>query len=311
MKILVTGGCGFIGSHVIETLQKDGHKILVVDDCSTGKIGNIEHLLSDNMRVKMVKVDILDYFVLLDVFRKFRPDIVIHLAAQAAISTSVEFPVGDATINILGTLNVISAANDVCAQRLVFSSTSAVYKYTSWKIKESFELAPDSPYGVSKLSAERYIQVLFPNSTILRFGNVFGERQVPIGENQVIPRAIRHFEYGDDFKVHGDGEQKRDFIHVRDVAEAVGYSMFAPRGIYNIASGRKISVNDVLGLLDEIYEVPGYRWTHTERDDPRHSVCMDISRAWKMMAWKPKIKFLDGLRRTVEWWKGIDRDEIR
>jgi len=310
MRILVFGGAGFIGSHVVELLHSGNNDIFIFDDLSTGKLENIQHLISvqNNSRVHFELLDIQRRDHVFDAFCNFRPEIAINLAAQAAISTSISDPEYDAKVNIKGMLHVIAAAKECHCQQIIFSSTSAVYKEKKWgKLRERDHLGPQSPYGISKLAAERYLRTLFPDSIVLRFGNVFGPRQVPIRENQVIPRMIRHFEYGDNFQIFGDGEQTRDYVFVDDAAYAVAQAMLSQSGTYNIASGKRMSVNDVAESLADIYGVRGYEWEHRKEPEPRHDICMDSSLAYTHLGWKPTTPFMDGLKQTVEWWKKRER----
>jgi UDP-glucose 4-epimerase len=178
-----------------------------------------------------------------------------------------------------------------------------VYKETNAKLKESSQILPANPYGISKLAAEYYLRCMFPASTILRFGNVYGERQVPIGDNQLIPRMIRHFKYGDTFYIHGDGKQERDFVYAGDVAQAVVNSLYNKPGIFNVASGQSFSVNEIAGIVEDFYGIQGYKWDHNEMQDPRRSVCMKISEAYDHLHWKPIVGIREGINRTIRWWE--------
>ena len=298
MKILVTGAAGFIGSHVVDLLSKD-HEILALDNLSTGKRENIDP------KIQFAKCDITAFFDLLGEMYDFEPQAVIHLAAQSAIMTSIENPIRDAHHNIMGTLNVIHACQKMGINRLIFSSTSAVYNIHEvvYPLKETTSLKPESPYGISKLAAESYVRLQMPEGIILRFGNVYGPRQVPIGENQVIPRMIKHFKNGDQFFIHGDGKQKRDFVYVGDVARAVKAALTGNPGIYNIASRDSVSINELATMIESLYDLPGYQWMHTDTQDPRRDSCMDIFAASMGLDWKPEMNIEAGLKRTVEWWK--------
>ncbi|RPJ28025.1 MAG: NAD-dependent epimerase/dehydratase family protein [Chloroflexi bacterium] len=304
-KIMILGGAGFIGSHVVDLLHKNqSNQLFIFDDLSTGRHENVRHLISEkyNTRIKFDMLDVKKREHVDDAFSRFHPEVVILLAAQAAISVSERDPKFDADTNIGGMLNVISASRQFGARRIVFSSTSAVYREKTWgKLKESDFCEPKSPYGISKLASEHYLRTLFQESVVLRFGNVFGPRQAPIGDNQVIPRMIRHFKFGDDFKIFGDGKQTRDYVYVGDVAEAVECAMVGTPGTYNIATGKRLSVNEVARGIEELYEVPGYKWEHRAENDPRRDICLDVRRANEFLGWKPRVSFTEGLKRTKDW----------
>lgn len=304
MKVLVTGGAGFVGSHTVELLKKCDCEVYILDDFSTGKMKNIESSLCE--RVRVVDMDITQRGAIREAFRWFKPEAVIHLAAQSAITTSVENPARDVVVNILGTLSVLQASIEYKVSRFVFSSTSAVYreKKTLFReLKEHDDLFPTSPYGISKLAAEFYIRTMFPSHVILRYANVYGPRQVPIGENQVIPRMIKHFKHGDKFYIHGSGNQERDFIYVEDVARANVDALYGTPGVYNVATGHSFRVNDVAMMVAKYYEVPGYMWEHTKKEDPRGSVYMDASEARTGLGWSFKTPLQDGIVKTIDWWE--------
>ena len=307
MNIMIIGGAGFIGSHVVDLLHKNqSNHLFIFDDLSTGKLENIRHLISTkhNTRTRFELLDVNKWEHVFDAFERFKPEVVILLAAQGSIAKSEEDPNLDANTNILGMLNVTRAAKRCSVRKIIFTSTSAVYRERRWgKLRESDVCEPKSPYGISKLAAESYLRHLFPESVVLRLGNVYGPRQVPIGENQVVPRAIRHFKYGDEFQVFGDGRQTRDYVFVRDVAEAVQCSITGKAGTYNIATGKRHSVNDVARALADLYEVPGYPWEHRAEGDSRRDICLDVRRAEEYLDWVPHTKFVDGLKMTKEWWE--------
>lgn len=309
MKILLSGGSGFIGSHVAETLRRGDHCVMVLDNFSTGRMENIQNFLGMGGRftpgdVQLQEGDISAFPTVMSVFQSYKPDAVIHLAAQAAISTSIENPQRDMIVNGIGTLNMLEAAKKTGVKRFVLASTSAVYRESKFfKTKEDAPLEPNTPYGCSKLAAEMYVRSMFPNSTILRFGNVYGPRQIPIGGNQVIARMMRHFIFGDNFTITGNGKQERDYIYVDDVAQAVTYALYGERGTYNIASGKSISVNEIASLVEEAFCVSGYKWEHSGVEDTRRHVCMEISAARKGLGWQPRTNILDGIQQTAKWWK--------
>lgn len=304
MRVLITGGAGFIGSHIADLLLENGHQVFIVDNLSTGRLENVP---ADAVFQDM---NILNFGSMAMAFREVRPEAVIHLAAQPAISTSVENPYNDFDINVRGTMIMIDLCQSFGVARMVFSSTSAVYERSGVCREYESRLVPESPYGISKLTAEMYVRYLLPESVVLRFGNVYGPRQVPLGENQLIARIIRHFEYGDPFYIHGDGYQMRDFVYVRDVAGAVMASLSPLEGIpgvYNIASGWSRSVLEISGAFAKYYDVLGYKWEFDEDRGERQQVIMNIGRAQRFLGWEPKEPFEFGIAKTIEWWKARDK----
>jgi UDP-glucose 4-epimerase len=299
-RVICTGSCGFIGSHVVDLLLKEGHQVWCLDDLSSGKRENLPD------KIEFAKVDVGNWWDLVAEFVDCEPEVVIHLAAQPSICDSIDNPIRDGFVNVMGTLNIIRASQKIGVKRLIFSSTSAVYAsiYTDLPIPEDFPRFPESPYGISKLAAESYIRNLMPeNSVVLRLGNVYGPRQVPLGQNQLIPRMIKHFENGDEFFIHGDGEHKRDFVYVEDVARAVLLAIDGKPDVYNIACGNAVAVNCVATMLEEIYEVPGYAWQHDDQPDPREKIELSIWKAKEGLGWEPSVDLKTGLQKTVKWWK--------
>lgn len=314
MRVLISGGAGFIGSHTADAMRRGGHNVLVLDNFSTGKMDNLAEFCAmggkfNHADVCIKEGDVSSFGTVAQIFYDFKPESVIHLAAQAAISTSIENPVRDLNVNGIGTINMLCAAKKYGAKRFVLASTSAVYKDNSLKmfkksIDEKTILEPNTPYGISKLAAEMYTRTMFPNAVILRFGNVYGERQVPIGDNQLLSRMIRHFKFGDKFFIHGSGNQKRDFVHVSDVVQAITYAMYDNHcGTYNIATGQSVSVNEIAKLVENYYGVPGYNWDHTDKEDTRKQVCLDVSAAEYALNWCARVNIVDGVKRTIEWWE--------
>jgi UDP-glucose 4-epimerase len=300
MKILVTGAAGFIGSHVVDLLLEKGNEVLCLDDLSSGKRENLPS------KIDFAKVDVGRWFDLVAEFVDFEPEAVIHLAAQPSICDSIENPIRDGYVNVMGTLNVIRASQKIGVKRLIFSSTSAVYSelYSAIPYPEIFPCRPKSPYGISKFAAESYVNNMMPeNSVVFRFGNVYGPRQVPIGENQVIPRMIRHFEEGYEFFIHSDGMQLRDYIYVGDVARVCVMALTGESGIFNVANGIGVSVNRIAAEIEQIYGVPGYKWEYDNKPEPRRKVELDIQSVREAFSWEPTVGMTEGLQKTVEWWK--------
>lgn len=302
MKILVSGGAGFIGSHTVDLLTDRGHEVLVVDNFTTGRSENLREFKGD-----ICTCDIREEAELKDCFKQFKPEAVLHLAAQSAISVALQHPDADLDCNAFGTLNMLCFAKQFGVKRFVFSSTSAVYDERKWifSLTEDAPCNPSTPYGISKLAAEHYVRTMFPNHLILRYANIYGPRQRPLGENQVVARAFSHFIKGDEFFVHGHGNQKRDFVHVYDIIYANFLALIGKNvGTYNAASGKSISVNRLLSAIAEIYEVDGYQWEHTDRNDPRGDVYLNASKIRNEIGWKPYVSLKKGIHDTAAWWEG-------
>lgn len=303
MKILVTGAAGFIGSHVVERLVSLGHDVMILDNLSTGRIENLETVLD---KIKGHYCDIVNLGELDSCLNQWgSPDAIIHLAAQAAITTALKNPFRDLEVNGIGTLNMLRLAESYHVKKFVYASTSAVYgdKWTG-QLKEGMPKMPDNYYGISKLTGEYYVRIANMDTTILRLGNVYGPRQVPIGENQVVPRMIKHLLDGDEFFIFGDGRQRRDFVYVKDAARAFTMAVEAQGGIYNIATGHSVEVNWIANFL-----APDHQWQYDlSRIDQRTNVQMDISEATMRLGWTPWTKAKDGLQETMEWWKSCQKE---
>lgn len=303
MNIMIFGGCGAIGSHVVDLLHKNsGNQLFIFDDLSTGKLENIRPLISTkhNTRIRFEMLDIVNRAHVDDAFHRFQPDVVILMAEMEGDAR------GEAEVNILGTLNVIDAAKRLGARRIVFTSTSAVYRERWWgKARETDTPCPTTPYGISKLAAENYLRTLFPESVILRLGNVYGPRL----EGGLSARMIRHFKFGDEFQIYGDGRQARDWVYVEDVARAVKLAMTGKLGTYNIGKGKRISVNEVARAMEEIYEVRDYKWERRGEAGARAGMCLDIRAAEESLDWVPEVTLSEGLKRTMDWWNNTPPEQ--
>jgi UDP-glucose 4-epimerase len=306
MRSLVTGGAGFIGSHVVDALVERGDEVLVVDDLSTGKRENLAEALAAG--AELLEADIRDPAAMTTAFERARPDAVFHLAAQIDVRRSVADPAFDMTLNVGGTLNLLERARLAETDRFVFASTGgAIYGEGEGRelpLVETAECLPDAPYGQSKLAAEGYVSLyrrLFGvEATVLRLGNVYGPRQDPRLEAGVVAIFCDALTGGTRPTVFGDGEQTRDYIYVGDVAaafvEAAGGAGIGP---YNAGTGIETSV---LELGETIAAVVGKPF-EPEFAPPRlgeiQRSAIDPSRAERDFGWRAGTSMADGLERTL------------
>ena len=304
MTILVTGGSGFIGSHLLDSLQLLDFDVIVIDDGSTGFPDR-----SAAQGIPTLVGSINDVDFVNDTVGSFGFDCIVHLAAQSSLLRSKTDPIGTIKTNVLGTAVLLEAARKYHVRQVIFASTGAVYDYTADRATSFIETDltyPNSVYGASKLAGEHLVRAWSAAnqriSTILRFGNVFGPRQVPIGENQLIPRAIRGFLGLDAFAVYGDGKHIRDYVYVTDVVSAIKAAfVLSQPGTFNVGSGKGRSTWEVAlqiaRILDYQEEIPTI-----EPPGPENKcIVLETSRAQQALDWTPTVKFPDGLRRTVSW----------
>lgn len=302
MKVVVTGGAGFIGSNLAEELSKK-HQVIVLDDLSTGREINIKGL-----DVEFVKGSITDLSLLNRVFTGV--DYVFHEAALPSVQRSVENPLATNEVNIGGTLNVLMAARDQGVKKVMFASSSSVYGDTPTLPKrESMTPAPMSPYAVTKLTGEHYFEVFSSlyglKMTCLRYFNVFGPRQDPKSQYAaVIPNFITKILNHQSPIIHGDGEQTRDFTFIRDVVHANILAMeSSSEGVFNIACERRVSLNV---LADQIMEIIGERrepiYDAARSGDVRDSLA-DYALAREHLNYEPGFTLLQGLEETIQWFR--------
>jgi len=306
MKIIVTGGAGFIGSHIVDALIAKKFRVWVVDNLSTGKLENI------NPRAKFIKMDIrarvraIHELPLL--FRRIKPAYVFHLAAQLDVRVSLKDPIFDADVNILGSLNVIQASLAAGVKKFIFTSSGgAVYgDVKRIPTPESESEHPISPYGVAKLTIDKYLhQYWIVNKlpyTSLRFSNVYGPRQRPDGEAGVIAIFAGRMMRGLPCSINGTGRQTRDFVYAGDVAQAALAAIDKPFiGLVNIATGKETSINETYAILAKLTETR-LKAAHRPaiKGEQMRSV-LDWRLAKKVLGWKPKINLEEGLRRTILW----------
>lgn len=307
-KILVTGGAGFIGSHVVDLFIANGYEVVIVDDLSTGRASNL------NPAAKFYKMDIRDPKIR-EVFETEKPDYVSHHAAQMDVRRSVVQPLFDADVNIVGSINLIEAAKAVNLKRFIYISTGgAVYgEPERVPVEETDPINPICQYGASKHTVEHYLFMYHYNYglkyTVLRYPNVFGPRQDPHGEAGVVAIFTGKMMAGEQVVINGDGEQTRDFVYVGDCARAnlLAATVEHQPGIYNIGWGLPTSVNDIFNTLAKVTNYPlPVQYGPAKVGETRH-IYLNASKARKDLGWVPTISLEEGLTRTVEYFKVAER----
>ncbi|UOQ45412.1 NAD-dependent epimerase/dehydratase family protein [Halobacillus salinarum] len=301
MKVLLTGGAGFIGSHIAEQLLEADYDVVIVDNLITGNLTNVPQ------GAKLYKVDIREELDL--IFLKEQPDYVIHQAAQVSVSSSMEEPLYDGDENILGTINLLQACVTYKVKKFIFASSAALYGAPSYlSIDEKHPLSPVSFYGLSKLNAEAYIQMFSKlyglAFTILRYANVYGMRQNAKGEAGVVAIFIDQLMNHLTPTIFGDGTQTRDFVFVKDVARAnVAALNSLESEILNISTETQISILDIITQLSEILKINVSPNFEPERKgDIRHSY-LSNELAKEKFNWTPRYSFAEGLKETVHFYQ--------
>jgi UDP-glucose 4-epimerase len=314
MKILVTGGAGFIGSHVVDVLIEAGHTVSIVDNLWEHGGGKLENI---NPKAVFYKVDICDK-ALSEVFQKEQPEIICHLAAQHSVKISTDDPVHDANVNILGLINLLQNATRFGAKKVIFSSSGATYgTVEKMPVDENTVQHPESPYGTTKMASEYYLR-FWKNMhgldfTILRYGNVYGPRQDPLGEAGVIAIFSRQILLKEAVRIDWDGEQQKDYVYVGDVARANLLALNAGGGeVYCIAYGKGTSVNALYqGLVNEVGHEVEIRQA-PKRPGDIYLTYFDCSKAYRELGWKAEVGLEEGLHLTVNHFKeSLDLDVMR
>lgn len=301
MRVLVTGGAGFIGSHLVDALIARGDEVTVIDDLSAGKLARLPDASL------LTPLNIIDGGTLTETVAKVEPEVVFHLAAQIDVRRSVEDPGHDARVNVLGTINVLSAAQAAGARVVMASSGGAIYgREAPVPTPESHLPEPEAPYGTGKYCGEQYIGLFNRlhggRHTALRLANVYGPRQDPAGEGGVVSIFAGRAHREDPVTVFGDGTQTRDFVYVGDVARAfLTAAESDASGVWNIGTGVETSVLD---LVEKLREVSGHDIAPEFADAragelPRS--CLDVAAAKKELGWTAEVGIADGVRRVYEW----------
>jgi UDP-glucose 4-epimerase len=302
-KILVTGGAGFIGSSVADRFIKDGHKVVIIDNLSTGVEANL------NKKAKFYEVDIRG--VVVDkIFEREKPDVLCHHAAQIDVRKSAEDPIFDAEVNIIGSLNLFNSCVKHKAEKIIFASTGgAIYgEQDYFPADEDHPANPLSPYGVAKLTIEKYLhfykEVYGINFVSLRYANVYGPRQNPFGEAGVVGIFTERLLGNKKVIINGDGKQTRDFIFVEDVVESNVLALKYPQSdIFNIGTGIETDINCIFRILKEKIESEQKEFHGPAKPGDQKRSVIECSKAKRLLKWKPRYNLEDGIAKTVEYYK--------
>ena len=306
MHILISGGAGFIGSHLVRLLLDRKHTIVVLDNLSTGAS---EHLMGLDVafwKQDICKSDIVQQIV----FEKF--DVIVHLAAQTMVDASIKDPIYDASENIMGTLNVLEAARQ-CGARVIFASTAAAYGDVvedDLPVLESHELSPQSFYGLTKVGVEKYLALYHRHYgldyVVCRFANVYGERQGDKGEGGVISIFAKRIAAGKDITIYGDGTQTRDFVYAGDIARGICKAMTTENvnTVYNLSTQTETSLLDLVKIMGKVSGCDIVPKFSPVREGDIYRSMLSNQKAKEGLGWEPQVSLTDGLRRTMAYFQG-------
>ncbi len=311
MRILVTGGAGFIGSHIVDALVDRGHRVTVLDDLSSGQEENL------NRRAKFIKGDVTSQKKLESVFKRVEPEAIFHLAAQINVRASVENPTIDAECNILGSLRLIEMAAKAGVKKFIFSSTGGAMfgDEAHYPAHEDESATPLSPYGLAKLTIEKYLDFYHRERGLpyiaLRYGNVYGPRQNPHGEAGVIAIFTSLMLDGKAPIINGDGAQTRDYVYVGDVVKAniAALESEIEEGVFHIGTGKETDVNEIFRLVNwQFGKVFEATYGSAKSGEVKRSA-LDTRKAEALLNWKPEVDISEGITATVTWFKARLREE--
>ena len=306
MKIIVTGGAGFIGSHVVDAYLENGHDVVVVDDLSTGRPSNL------NPQAKFYQLDIRNP-ILRDLFASERPEVINHHAAQMDVRRSVDDPRFDADVNILGSIHLAELAREFGVRKFIhISSGGAIYGEPVYlPCDEKHPVQPLSPYGASKYTFELYLyiykEIYGLDYSILRYANVYGPRQDPFGEAGVVAIFTGQMLRDDQVTINGSGDQLRDFVYVKDCARAnVTCLERGSGGVFNLGSGVGTTINQVFDQLKEITDYSKEPIHGPEKAGETFQIYLESNQAKIQLDWMPTINLRDGLSQTVEYFRNAE-----
>jgi UDP-glucose 4-epimerase len=306
MKILVTGGAGFIGSHIVDECIAAGHEVAIVDSLWSEGGGKETNL---NPQARFYRADITDDATLTQIFDEVRPEVVSHQAAQHSVAVSTKNPKLDANVNVLGLLNVLTNCTRVGVRKIVFASSGATYGTPArLPLDEEVIQRPESPYGITKLIAEHYLRYWHDanglNYTALRYGNVYGPRQDPNGEAGVIAIFAKRFLSHEPVRIDWDGEQCKDYVYVKDVAHANVLALTrGDNDIFCIGTGRAVSVNEIYKILAQLTDYEPEIVKAPKRPGDIYQAYFNNSKAERLLGWQPAMSFEDGVKATVDFFR--------
>ncbi len=307
MKILVTGGAGFIGSNVVDGFIRQGHQVTVVDNLSNGLEANV------NKKAQFIKADIRS--VIMDtVFEKMQPDVLCHHAAQIDLRKSITDPIFDADVNIMGSLNLLHACVKHRVKKVIFASTGgAIYgEQDYFPTDENHPVHPLSPYGVAKLTLEKYLYFYHKNNgidyVVLRYSNVYGPRQNPRGEAGVVALFTEKLLTDQESIINGDGTQTRDFIFVEDVVRANLLALdYSQTEIFNIGTGIETKINQIFDMLKKKTGSKKEAVHGPAVPGELKRCALSYTRVEKLLGWKPKYQLEEGITRTVDYYQQMKK----
>ena len=308
MKVLVTGGAGFIGSHLVRQLLRAGHQVVVLDNVSSGAW---QYLPAGKNSYTCWQVDIRDASVK-EKIQQEKFDIIVHLAAQTMVDASIKDPVYDAEENIMGTLNVLEAARQ-CGARVIFASTAAAYGdvlESDLPLVEKHGLQPQSFYGLTKVGVERYLALYHKHYgldyVVCRFANVYGERQGDSGEGGVISIFAKRIAAGQDITIYGDGTQTRDFVYAGDIARGICKAMTTDNvnTVYNLSTQTETSLLELVAIISEVSQCDIAPKFGLAREGDIYRSMLSNQKAKTGLGWAPQVSLKEGLQRTIKYFCG-------